>query len=74
MIKVMIIEDDPMVRDINTKFLNRVEGFQLIKAASNLTDAQSFIKKHKLDLYFERYATLEIRITLLCSVALRKWL
>ncbi|MBU3153357.1 response regulator [Clostridium estertheticum] len=50
MIKVMIIEDDPMVRDINTKFLNRVEGFQLIKASSNLTDAQSFIKKHKLDL------------------------
>ncbi|MBU3159699.1 response regulator [Clostridium frigoris] len=50
MIKVMIIEDDPMVRDINTKFLNRVEGFQLIKAVSNLTDAQSFIKKHKLDL------------------------
>ncbi|MCB2307942.1 response regulator [Clostridium estertheticum] len=50
MIKVMIIEDDPMVRDINTKFLNRVEGFQLIKAASNLTDAQGFIKKHKLDL------------------------
>ncbi|APC41504.1 response regulator [Clostridium estertheticum] len=50
MIKVMIIEDDPMVRDINTKFLNRVEGFQLIKATSNLTDAQGFIKKHKLDL------------------------
>ncbi|MBX4258751.1 response regulator [Clostridium estertheticum] len=50
MIKVMIIEDDPMVRDINTKFLNRVEGFQLIKAASNLTDAQGFIKNHKLDL------------------------
>ena len=50
MIKVMIIEDDPMVRDINTKFLERVEGFQLIKAACNLTDAQSFMKIHKLDL------------------------
>ena len=50
MIKVMIVEDDPMVLDINTKFLKRVEGFQLIKAASNFTDAKNFIKEHKLDL------------------------
>ena len=38
MIQVMIIEDDPMVIDINMKFLKRVEGFQLIKAVSNLTE------------------------------------
>ena len=50
MIKVMIIEDDPMVRDINTKFLKRVEGFELIKAASNLTQARSFMEKQKPDL------------------------
>jgi len=50
MIKVMIIEDDPMVRDINTKFLKRVEGFELIKAASNLTEARSFMEKQKPDL------------------------
>lgn len=50
MIQVMIIEDDPMVRDINTKFLERVDGFQLIKAVSNLTQAQIFIKTHKVDL------------------------
>ena len=46
----MIIEDDPMVRDINTKFLKKVEGFLLIKAASNLTQAQDFMKKQKPDL------------------------
>jgi len=50
MIQVMIIEDDPMVRDINTKFLQKVEGFQLTKAASNLTEAQNFMKKQKPDL------------------------
>ncbi|MBU3090522.1 response regulator [Clostridium sp. CM028] len=50
MIKVMIIEDDPMVRDINTKFLQKVEGFQLTKAVSNLTQAQRFIEKQKPDL------------------------
>jgi len=49
-IQVMIIEDDPMVQDINTKFLQKVDGFQLIKAASNLTEAQSFMKKQKPDL------------------------
>mgnify|MGYP001561181324 CR=1 FL=1 len=50
MIKVMIIEDDPMVRDINTKFLQKVEGFQLTNAVSNLTQAQSFMEKQKPDL------------------------
>jgi len=50
MIQVMIIEDDPMVRDINTKFLQKVEGFQAIKAVSNLTEAKTFMKKQKLDL------------------------
>ncbi|MGL4731829.1 MAG: response regulator, partial [Clostridium sp.] len=32
MIKVMIIEDDPMVRDINSRFLKRIDGFKLYKA------------------------------------------
>lgn len=50
MIQVMIIEDDPMVRDINEKFLQKVDGFQLIKATSNLTEAQNFMKKQKPDL------------------------
>lgn len=50
MIKVMIIEDDPMVRDINTKFMQQVDGFQLIEAASNLTEAKNFMASHKLDL------------------------
>ena len=50
MIKVMIIEDDPMVRDINTKFLKKVQGFELLSAVGNLLDAKNFIKKQKLDL------------------------
>lgn len=50
MIQVMIIEDDPMVRDINTKFLEKVEGFELTMAASNLTEAKSFMVSGKLDL------------------------
>jgi response regulator of citrate/malate metabolism len=50
MIQVMIIEDDPMVRDINTKFLNKVEGFELTMAASNLAEAHRCMKNKKPDL------------------------
>jgi len=46
----MIVEDDPMVREINSKFLKRLEGFNLYKAVSNLNDAKNFISIKKLDL------------------------
>ena len=45
----MIVEDDPMVRDINSKFLKRVDGFNLYKAVSNLDDAKKFIFEKKPD-------------------------
>lgn len=50
MIQVMIIEDDPMVLEINSKFLKKVEGFNLAKAATNLQEAKDFILKNKIDL------------------------
>ncbi|WP_371362736.1 Transcriptional regulatory protein DcuR [Sporomusa rhizae] len=50
MIQVMIVEDDPMVREINSKFLKRVEGFALYKAVSNLDDAKKYVLANKLDL------------------------
>lgn len=50
MIDVMIVEDDPMVREINTKFLKRLEGFALYKAVSNLEDAEKYLLAKKPDL------------------------
>ena len=50
MIEVMIVEDDPMVREINSKFLKKVEGFRLYKAAGNLIDAKKYIMARKPDL------------------------
>ncbi|MDP4089205.1 MAG: response regulator [Bacillota bacterium] len=50
MIEVLIVEDDPMVREINSKFLKRVEGFSLYKAVSNLEEAKKFISMRKPDL------------------------
>jgi two-component system CitB family response regulator len=46
----MIVEDDPMVREINSKFLKRIDGFILYKAVSNLEDAKKFISIKKPDL------------------------
>jgi two-component system CitB family response regulator len=50
LIEVIIVEDDPMVREINSKFLKRIEGFVLYKAVSNLEDAKKFISIKKPDL------------------------
>lgn len=44
----MIVEDDPMVREINSKFLNKVEGFELCASVSNLEDAKKKILKKNL--------------------------
>lgn len=50
MISVMIIEDDPMVREINSKFLKKIDDFKLVKAASNLSEAMEFMENNKVDL------------------------
>ena len=46
----MIIEDDPMVREINAKFLKKIDGFNLYKSVSNLTNAKKFVLEKKPDL------------------------
>ncbi|WP_313072214.1 response regulator [Lacrimispora sp.] len=50
MIGVMIVEDDPMVMEINSKFLKRVEGFTLYKGVSNLEDAKKVMLSKRPDL------------------------
>lgn len=50
MINVLILEDDPMVRDINSKFLFKIDEFHLAKAAANISEAQEYIKQSNVDL------------------------
>lgn len=50
MIKVIIVEDDSMVREINIKFLGKVEGFEVVGEASNVENAKSVIKTVQADL------------------------
>lgn len=50
MIKVLIVEDDPMVREINEKFLKRVEGYKICDSVGSVDRAKDVILKNKPDL------------------------
>ena len=50
MIKVLIVEDDPMVREINEKFLKKVEGFLLFDSVNSIEKAKEAILSGKPDL------------------------
>ena len=69
MIQVMIVEDDPMVREINSKFLKRVEGFVLYKAVSNLDEAKQYILENKPDLIL-----LDVYLPKENGISLLKWI
>jgi two-component system, CitB family, response regulator MalR len=49
-IRVLIVEDDPMVAEFNKIYLERVGGFELTAIASNSRVALEFLKIHKVDL------------------------
>jgi len=50
LIKVLIVEDDPMVIKFNTHYLEQVEGFKLTAVARSAEDALDILKSKKIDL------------------------
>ncbi|MDQ0201592.1 response regulator [Neobacillus ginsengisoli] len=50
MIRVMIVEDDPMVAGFNKSYLAKVDGFQLVAMASTVDDAIKIIEQQEIDL------------------------
>ncbi|UOQ94897.1 response regulator [Halobacillus shinanisalinarum] len=50
MIKVLIVEDDPMVAEINKSYLRAVKGFECAGVAKNTTEAMEWIKKGEIEL------------------------
>lgn len=50
MIHVLIVEDDPMVAQINKRYVNSVEGFKVIGCSDNGEDALDFCQKHAVQL------------------------
>jgi two-component system, CitB family, response regulator MalR len=50
MIKVLIVEDDPMVAEINKRYLQDVKGFHLSGVVHTVTDAVNFLNKEEIEL------------------------
>lgn len=50
MIKVLIVEDDPMVAEINKRYLQDVKGFHLSGLVHTVKDAVEFLKKQEIEL------------------------
>ncbi|MGG3624877.1 response regulator [Bacillus gobiensis] len=50
MIDVLIVEDDPMVGELNKRYIEQLEGFNIVGIASSYQHALQFIKTHQVDL------------------------
>lgn len=50
MIKVLIVEDDPMVIDINSRFLEKISGFELLASSLSIETAKEIIENESPDL------------------------
>lgn len=48
--KVVLIEDDPMVQEVNRQFVNMVDGFKVIGAASNGLEGLNLVQQLNPDL------------------------
>jgi CitB family two-component system response regulator MalR len=50
MIRVLIVEDDPMVAELNRRYLARVQGFVLSGSVRSATEAFALLEKQEVDL------------------------
>lgn len=50
MIKVLIVEDDPMVAMLNTHYLEQVGGFELVHAVNSVKAAIEVLEESRVDL------------------------
>lgn len=48
-IKILLVEDDPMVREVNRQFIERMEGFEIVGTAANGIIGFQKIKELKPD-------------------------
>lgn len=50
MIKVLIVEDDPMVAMLNTHYVEQVGGFELVQAVNSIKSAIEVLEESRIDL------------------------
>ena len=49
-IKVLIVEDDPMVAELNKRFLSKVEGYQLVDIAHSVEEAINILEEKEKEI------------------------
>ena len=50
MIRIIIVEDDPMVAQLNAAYLERLEGFRVVGQFSNGQEALEFLRENPVEL------------------------
>jgi two-component system, CitB family, response regulator MalR len=50
MIRVLIVEDDPMVARLNQNYLEDIKGFHLMGISNSVVDAKENLEKYEVDL------------------------
>lgn len=50
MIRVLIVEDDPMVAELNKRYLAKLDGFKLSAVARSAYEAVQYLEKEEVDL------------------------
>jgi len=50
MIRVLLVEDDPMVAELNRIYLSRVKGFETVASARGASEALDLLRNHSVDL------------------------
>ena len=52
MIKVIIVDDEPLALDVLETYIEKIPEFQLVKKCSNAVEANIALKEHDIDLMF----------------------
>lgn len=50
MIRVLLVEDDPMVGELNRRYVNRVKGFEIVALARSVEEALRVLQERQVDL------------------------
>ncbi|HBZ09413.1 MAG TPA: two-component system response regulator DcuR [Bacillus bacterium] len=73
MINVLIVEDDPMVAEINKKYLEAVSGFTCSGIASNVKEALKMLENNNIDLLLlDIYMPGELGVELLSQIRAKR--
>ncbi len=64
--KCIIIDDEPLARQLLESYISRVEGLTLIRSCENAIEAFSFLQQRQVDLIFLTSRCRRSRVSICC--------